>query len=281
MSKTTKPGKINHPSPETRNIFKQLSDDLSLQEKLFFSWLCCVRFLPFIAKPGNFDYWINITASDKGDFRQEYLYTLFHSIDLVAKTVLDTHSIRDFIINGSRSEAHRKSFAIERKMHNITNVKNDSNENYNMSNFESSCVITAIASVNYSPFYLQLNDGCNENNLVEAVNHSMHMTYAQAKVLSDNTSYPLEQLLIDDFELIKKDKISDISHDTKFYGPIWGNFMIALQDVGCEYWANYYASIFAQGFVMTESNLKELDRRLNVPQEIMEQGAAAVGRYMS
>ncbi|MGB1216768.1 MAG: hypothetical protein ACPG5P_02770, partial [Saprospiraceae bacterium] len=55
------------------------------------------------------------------------------------------------------------------------------------------------------------------------------------------------------------------------------NFQSALKNEGCEYWAELYQALFENNF---QWNGKEALLRLNVPQEIKEQGAAAFGRYM-
>lgn len=61
------------------------------------------------------------------------------------------------------------------------------------------------------------------------------------------------------------------------YGKIWDNFQKALKDEGCAYWAGLYQKIFDNNF---EMDRKELLRRMNVPKEIKEQGAAVVGNYL-
>ncbi|MCJ8271349.1 MAG: ADP-ribosylation factor-like protein, partial [Psychrosphaera sp.] len=65
---------------------------------------------------------------------------------------------------------------------------------------------------------------------------------------------------------------------TQSYGKIWANFEKALENEGCEYWAKLYQNIFDNNF---ELDQVALARRLNVPKEIKEQGAAAVGIYLA
>ncbi|NOQ28062.1 MAG: hypothetical protein GQ564_22090 [Bacteroidales bacterium] len=61
------------------------------------------------------------------------------------------------------------------------------------------------------------------------------------------------------------------------YGQIWDNFQKALKDEGCTYWAKLYQEIFDNNF---EMDREALGRRMNVPEEIRKQGAAAVGNYL-
>ena len=55
------------------------------------------------------------------------------------------------------------------------------------------------------------------------------------------------------------------------------NFVKALNQENCHYWAKLYKNIFENNF---EVDAEELKQRLNVPKEIKAQGAAAVGHYM-
>lgn len=61
------------------------------------------------------------------------------------------------------------------------------------------------------------------------------------------------------------------------YGLLWEKFLLALKRVGCEYLANLYQNLFENNF---EINFIDLERRLNVPREIRENGAAALSNYL-
>lgn len=64
---------------------------------------------------------------------------------------------------------------------------------------------------------------------------------------------------------------------TEIYGERWGDFLLALRSIGCGYWADLYAGIFQDDFVLDKT---ALEQRLSVPAEVMELGAASVGRWL-
>ena len=66
----------------------------------------------------------------------------------------------------------------------------------------------------------------------------------------------------------------------EFYGSAWNNFQKALNENDCGYWARWYQKIFEKGLVHEKEDVAEIKMRLQVPENISEQGAAAVGRYM-
>ena len=61
------------------------------------------------------------------------------------------------------------------------------------------------------------------------------------------------------------------------YGIIWDTFQQALEIEGCFYWGRLYKDIFEKSFKVDE---EALNRRMNVPKEIQEQGAAVVAHYL-
>ena len=61
------------------------------------------------------------------------------------------------------------------------------------------------------------------------------------------------------------------------YGDGWPKFLQALENIGCSYWGKVIEGWFESGFQIDEAAFK---RRLSVPLEIREQGAAVVGQYL-
>jgi len=92
-----------------------------------------------------------------------------------------------------------------------------------------------------------------------------------------NTRSDFETIISNDLEAIRTGNLSALNNDTGIYGGIWKNFLEDLNAVGCAYWARLYEDLFKNGFVVDE---KELERRLNVPDEVKEQGATAVGWWL-
>jgi Cdc6-like AAA superfamily ATPase len=79
-----------------------------------------------------------------------------------------------------------------------------------------------------------------------------------------------------DLQCIKEQK-EFINHGITIYGEIWNNFQQALKNEGCEYWGKLYADIFNNRFVL---DLEKLKQRINVPEEIKNQGAESVAKYL-
>jgi len=77
--------------------------------------------------------------------------------------------------------------------------------------------------------------------------------------------------------LIKTNRLERLDNDITWYGNVWDSFQDDLSAIGCGYWAKLYADLFANKFVANE---KQLERRLNVPDERKAQGAAAVAAYL-
>lgn len=87
----------------------------------------------------------------------------------------------------------------------------------------------------------------------------------------------LSNILLDDIKYIKDNIYSHFNNDIYLYGSVWEYFQNALNKLDCGYWGNLYSRIFESGF---KQNKEELKRRVNIPVEIREQGAAAVATYL-
>lgn len=85
----------------------------------------------------------------------------------------------------------------------------------------------------------------------------------------------LISVLLSDIESIQNDRLPTISID--IYGKFWDNFQQALKNEGCEYWGKLYQNIFENNFKV---DVEALERRIKVPIEIQEKGAAMVGKYL-
>ncbi len=96
--------------------------------------------------------------------------------------------------------------------------------------------------------------------------------YAAAAAAANKHGLNLELEIIGDLNRYAKTNIH-----TDWYGAIWNNFIDALEKENCGYWARLYENIFTNNFELDREALK---KRLNVPKEIREQGAAKVGKYL-
>ena len=89
------------------------------------------------------------------------------------------------------------------------------------------------------------------------------------------TEVKFDHIFLHDIKNIKSKKVSQKSVET--YGQIWDNFQLALKNEGCEYWGKLYKEIFEKNF---ELDQEKLEQRLNVPESVRAQGAAAVAEYL-
>jgi len=89
----------------------------------------------------------------------------------------------------------------------------------------------------------------------------------------------IKNIFLDDIENIQKgNPITNNSLD--WYREVWDNFQHALEKEGCGYWGKLYQRIFEKSFVLDDFEKEALQRRMNIPKEIQEQGAAVVADYL-
>ena len=87
-------------------------------------------------------------------------------------------------------------------------------------------------------------------------------------------STDIQPLLIEELQAIANNQTPP---QVEFPPKLLENFQQALDNENCGYWAKLYLKIFANNFAV---DVQELQLRLNVPEEIKAQGAAAVGLYI-
>ena len=106
-------------------------------------------------------------------------------------------------------------------------------------------------------------------------NSTYAITAASFAVSAAADAACMRQTIVDDLKAYKAGQQPTI--DLEDYVSVWPQFRKALVDVGCAYWEELYRTIFENNFQQSE---EELLKRLNVPEEIRQQGAAAVGNYL-
>ena len=87
----------------------------------------------------------------------------------------------------------------------------------------------------------------------------------------------LSSVILNDLAEIKSNAYNTLNSSVDIYGEVWNNFRKALKEADCDYWGRLYAELFQSGFDLDK---EALSRRLNVPQEIKNQGAKAVAAYL-
>ncbi|MDR0459965.1 MAG: hypothetical protein LBH62_00775 [Nitrososphaerota archaeon] len=217
--------------------------DISQKDTRFFAWLCAVRALPFLGAKGNFDYWIQ---SKNGDKRQKHLLSVLKAADAAAYTAY-TGSNGTYITYGA-------------------DVNDASTDAY----FAASYVVDAAIAAANTAFFAAYAAADVTDAAVAA---------ADAAVEAD-AAFKLRSILLDDLENIRAKKYIFQNDISVYAGGVWDNFQRALRDVGCEYWGDWYAKVFAKSFILDDDDYAEIEMRLGVPGEIMEQGATRVARYV-
>lgn len=84
-------------------------------------------------------------------------------------------------------------------------------------------------------------------------------------------------LLLRDLRGLKMPSSLKAQELQKKYDKLWSVWEEAMRTEDCAYWGRLYRNIYRNGFTFDREALK---RRLSVPKEIREQGAAAVGHYL-
>lgn len=100
-------------------------------------------------------------------------------------------------------------------------------------------------------------------------------TFVEKSPSEDSLKEIVLDLILQDLHDVKSNVKPVISVTS--YGSAWDDFQSTLSEFGCQYWADLYDGIFKNNFVY---NVQELEQRLNLPKEIITQGAASVGAYM-
>lgn len=87
----------------------------------------------------------------------------------------------------------------------------------------------------------------------------------------------LESIILKDLREIRSSKERIHAHPLVLYGSVWNVFLKALEKENCAFWGQLYQTIFEDGLILNDEALL---RRINVPNEIQEQGAAIVANYL-
>lgn len=227
-------------------ISKQV-DDLSYESNCLFSWLCAVRVLPFLGGKGKFD---GFDRDAKGNKIQKHLLAIFRVLDSTYATVVAARSEGSNLIKSANSIA-----GIAATDAHVANA-------------------TAVAAANAAVFAARCASGIASScsNAVAAANAAIDA--------ANQYAINFRSTLLDDLSAVKSAQYT-FAHDIDVYGDIWLNFRSALCDLDCEYWADWYESLFSKGLLLDALDEREVDLRLsNVPYEIRELGAASVGHYV-
>ena len=221
--------------------------DFTLEQKRAFAWRCAVRALPMIGYKGHLDFW-------EKDTQQKYLQSLFLALDTI------------FLSNYSRIIPPEKIRTIPVLGNELANIANENNDDVIYSTYY------AIAFAYRGAHNILVDLEWAIDDIGRAANYVIS---AYFHVFGSKVNDRFKRELFQDIKTIKEG--GNIITDLTIYGNIGERFLTLLKNEGCEYWANWYQQLFENNFKFDE---EEVQQRINVPEEIREQGAAAVGRYM-
>ena len=228
-----------------RDEVKRRIKDFSYEETIYFAWLCAVRVLPFLSAERKFKYW------EEQD-RQKHLFSIFRAIDTAAiADDADVAAIADVAADAAIASASAIASAAD-----VADAA-----------FFAATVAADVAATA-------------DDAAIAATTAFFATTVAAADDVAAtvaNNQKEFSVVILSDIDAITAKARKTYHNDVSIYGEIWHHFLADLRGIGCGYWANLYEELFRNGFVVDE---EELERRLNVPDEIKAQGAAAVGQYL-
>jgi len=227
---------------------------------VFFSWICAVRALPYLCSNGNLNYW--------GDERMKHLYSIFRALDLsYQKTFLSNFYSFNPIIERKNSIYFDTNNA-------VLSAFAAAFESLNIPAY--SYAASAAAYVAHSAS-IATTDTIDSYSFSAAADVVFSLSESISNNLTASSAYaPIRKNLLTDLKRIQEGQTTFDNH-INFHGVIWKNFQQALKKEGCSYWGRLYEDVFKNSFQLDK---EALERRMNVPPEIREHGAAAVASYL-
>ena len=271
---------------KVKNMLNELDQK---QQIVMFAWLCAVRALPFLGVEGDFRFWI---TEDKIDNRQKHLLSIFHALDIAAyaatAVVVDINDASAASAAASKAAddafayAKYATYGIDDDAHPSASFFNSTSiflENYTSvraAAFAAANAASAAASKVAKSSITAIKSATDGGSGAAAA------AATAAAVIRKRSNF--QKITLSDYDLIKLGKTCGFSTDMTVYAiyreAIWQSFHQSLNSIHCQYWSRLYKDLFRKGFVMHEEDIARLKRRLNVPELIFEQGAAAVACYL-
>jgi len=231
---------------EFREYVRAELQTLPIEDVRRFARLCAIRALPFLSVERGFVYWPE-------ESRQIHLQSIFYAIDIIGDSIVFGTAINALANANAAIDANTAA----------TNAALDTNAATNAAAFAANTAAFA-ANANANVTYATS----------AASNAAANVTYAAYATQIDKN---FRDIITNDLMSIKHNKLHTIEHDVSIYGEIWTDFQDSLHSVGCGYWVELYQNIFDSQFQIDEVALRQ---RLEVPESIRAEGAAAVAYYL-
>ena len=227
--------------------------EIDRKQTVFFAWLCAVRALPFLGGRGHFDY------HEEKEI-QRYLYAIIRALDASCYYYAwEWKGNDDYLTYIYAAKTANRAYFYAADTARVAYISVAARTVKDK-------IIADIAAARAAAAY----------------------DAATAATIAANFNVDLKSTIIDDIQIIKNSKVMFLgkSKTLRFNnildlkGKIWTNFKTALAGVGCSYWGDLYEGIYNNYFELSELDKEALERRMKVPNEIQEQGAAAVAAYL-
>ena len=241
----TKP--MNH--KEFQKKVEQGLKHFNKEQQIRFAWRCAVRALPFLGYNGNFNFW-------EPAQRQQHMYAVVFALDAARATA--TTRATATVITTARAAATVADTATRATARAYATARATATARAYATARAATAATYAAATARAT---------------------ATAATAATAAAAAAADQY-IGSIILQDLNALQTNNQEIIPNLIARYGQVWDNFQKALAAEGCAYWGQLYQRIFDKGLVLDEQEIEALYRRLNVPEEIRKQGAAAVGNFL-
>jgi GTPase SAR1 family protein len=289
------------------NGIKNRLKKLSSEQKAKFTWLCAIRALPFLGAKSNFSYW-------EEENKQIMLLSVFRAIDIsayalyaadAADAAYAAYAAKAAADAAADAAAKAAANAVANAVAKVAYTNYDTayvaakvavkvayaakvtakvaDAAYDVAKAaydvaEAACDAAEAAYLVYAAYaakaaYASWAD-CISIDVRDVPGNAAEAAYTANCDFNKSKFY---KLLCSDINKIYENKNNDFDNGFVIYGGIWQKFLDELKAIGCGYWANLYMDLFNNQFKI---NKEKLELRINVPMEILEKGASAVGEWL-
>lgn len=228
----------------TKNYVEEKLKDLPQEQVAFYAWRSALRALPFLGANGNFNFW-------EEEERQRALFSVIFAYDIASAAACSC----DASLSNAVTVAMNDVVA--------STVSTTASASASVANAATNAAAAASFFSSTSTF-----------SATAAFSVAANAVNAAAFSSPSSVVEKISKMLFNDIDGVKNGG-GELS--TEIYGPIWENFQDALKNEGCAYWGKLFEQLFSDGDIKDKEAQK---KRLNVPSEISQKGAAAVADYL-
>jgi len=222
-------------------------EGLKHEQTVRFAWVCAVMALPFLGDGKGFAYWKDVD-------RQGHLNAVFKGLDVSV-----------FFALGGNVYADR---AILLKADRVT-YYTTADLAVDACNAVADTVAIAYANVTHVVHIAAA------SRIATSIVRAAPMRNVTLRI--GDRKLDVKALIFEIIDAISADKPLPHIDVSVVYGKTYRNFISDLKSCDCEYWVDWYDSLYKNGFIFDKD---EVCLRLDAPSLVQEEGAAAVGKHM-